>query len=278
MGSFLKLAVVAAVLAVPAASVAVPVLPDFDAASFEPGAPIDNRYFPLLDRKVRVYVDEEAGPSERFEQQVAGPGRTLLGVPTTALRDRSFEEGRLVEDTFDYFAQDTAGNVWYFGEDVTNYRYDDEGRLVGTDRESSWLAGRNLADPSGEPASPGFIMPADPKVGFEYFQEFAEDDEAVDQARVFSVVPMVETPLGTFTDVLQILETTAAEPDEREFKYYAPGVGLVLAEEGLDASLANPEARFVLTAVAVPEPSIFAMLAAGLAMVLAVARGSGRRR
>ena len=108
MPTLLKSAVLLAALALPAAASAVPVLPDFDAATFVNGAPIDNRYFPLLDRNVRVYVNEEEGEDVRFEQQVAGPGRTLLGVQTTAVRDRDFEGGLLVEDTLDYYAQDTA--------------------------------------------------------------------------------------------------------------------------------------------------------------------------
>ena len=197
-------------------------------------------------------------------------------MQTTAVRDRDFEGGLLVEETFDYYAQDAAGNVWYFGEDVTNFDYDDEGHLIGTDTGSSWLAGRNLADPGGEPARPGFIMPANPTIGFEYFQEFAEDDEAVDQARVVSIVPRVDTPAGSFTDVLQILETTALEPDDRGFKYYASDVGLIMEDEGLDESFANPEARLPLTRVtAVPEPSTTLLLAAGLALMAA---GVRRRR
>jgi len=276
MSMLLKSAVLLAALALPATALAAPVLPDFDAATFVNGAPIDNRYFPLLDRNLRVYVNEEEGEDVRFEQQVVGRGRTLLGVQTTAVRDRDFEGGLLVEDTFDYYAQDTDGNVWYFGEDVTNYDYDEEGNLISTDTGSSWLAGRNLANPAGDPAQPGFIMPADPAIGFEYFQEFAEDDEALDQARVFSIVPLVETPFGSFTDVLQILETTALEPDDRGFKYYASGVGLIMEDEGLDESFANPEARLPLTRVtAVPEPSTTLLLAAGLA---AMAAGVRRRR
>ena len=277
MSVFPKSVVLLAALLVSAAAPAVPVLPDFGAATFVSGAPIDNRHFPLGDRNVRVYVHEEEGEGERFETQVVGPGRILLGVQTTAVRDRGFEGGLLVEDTFDYYAQDTAGNVWYFGEDVTNYDYDEEGHLVGTDSHSSWLAGRNLANPGGEPASPGFIMPAEPTVGFEYFQEFAEDDEAVDQARVFSIVPRVDTPAGSFTDVLQILETNPLEPEDFSFKYYAPSFGLIAEEVGLVADLPAFEARFPLTSVlVVPEPPSVLLLAAGLAMLLAVFRGRGR--
>ena len=155
----MRLAVVLAALALPVIAPAAPVLPDFEAATFVNGAPINNRYFPLLDRNVRVYVNAEEGEDVRFETQVVDPGRTLFGVLTTAVRDRDFEAGMLVEDTLDYYAQDTDGNVWYFGEDVTNYDYDEEGNLISTDTGSSWLAGRNLANPAGDPAQPGFIMP-----------------------------------------------------------------------------------------------------------------------
>ena len=84
-------------------------------------------------------------------------------------------------------------------------------------------------------------MPSNPTPGFEYFQEFAEDDEAVDQARVSAFVPRVETPVGSFTNVLQILETNPLEPEDFSFKYYASGVGLIAEEEGLLADL--PEIR-----------------------------------
>ena len=155
---------------------AAPFLPDFGAATFVPDAPIDNPYFPLLDKKTRVFVGET--PDERFELTVLGAGPIILGVQTTARRDRSFEDGLLVEDTFDYYAQDSIGNVWYFGEDVTNFHYDDEGNLIGTDNESAWRAGINGA-------LPGYIMPVDLTVGFNYYQEFAAIDEALDQGTTF---------------------------------------------------------------------------------------------
>jgi hypothetical protein len=115
----------------PGSAHSTPILPDFSAATFVPGAPVDNPYFPLIDSKTRVFVGqkEEDGDivTERFELTNLGPGPTILGVQTTTRRDRAFEDGLLVEETFDYYAQDTAGNVWYFGEDVTNFIYDDEG-------------------------------------------------------------------------------------------------------------------------------------------------------
>jgi hypothetical protein len=249
-----------------------PFLPDFAAATFVPGAPVDNRYFPLLEDRTRVFTGqkEEDGEvvTERFELTVLGRGPTILGVPTTTQRDRAFEGGLLVEDTFDYFAQDTAGNVWYFGEDVTNFVYDDEGNLISTNDESAWRAGVNGA-------LPGYIMPADLTVGFNYYQEFAPADEALDQAETFAV----GLDIGDFTDVLQVFETTELEPDAREFKYYAPGIGLIRAEEGLDRNLRNPEITFDLVSAAaapVPEPATVTLLGLGLAGMLA--NGVRRRR
>ena len=245
----------------PGSAVAEPFLPDFDAAGFTSGQPVDNRYFPMLSTDTRVYISEdpETGETgeERFELTNIGLGPVILGVQTFTQRDRAFEEGRLVEDTFDYFAQDDAGNVWYFGEDVTNYIYDENGNLIGTNSESSWRAGVNEA-------LPGFIMPADLAVGFNYFQEFAPNDDALDQGTISALGLTVDG----FTDVLRIFETSEIEPDLREFKYYAPGFGLIRADEGLDELLQNPELIFRLQPAAVPAPAA-SFLLLGLGALLA---------
>lgn len=254
-------ATVAGAILAPLPAVAVPVLPDFGAASFTPGQPVDNPYFPLLSTGTRTYVavDPQTGEpaDERFELTNIGLGPIILGVQTSIQRDRAFEEGRLVEDTFDYFAQDDAGNVWYFGEDVTNYIYGDEGNLIGTNNESAWRAGVNGA-------LPGFIMPADLDIGFNYFQEFAPNDDALDQGTIFALGLTIDG----FTDVLQIFETSEIEPNLREFKYYAPGTGLIRADEDLDESLQNPELIFRLQPASVPAPAA-SFLLLGLGAILA---------
>ena len=257
--------ILAVAIALAAASAqAEPTLPDFNAAAFAPGAPITNPYFPLLDDLTRIYTaaDAEGNPvDERFELTRAGAGPTILGVATIQRRDRSFEAGLLVEDTFDFYAQDTAGNVWYLGEDVTNYVYDADGNLVGTNNSSAWRAGVNGA-------LPGFAMPATQTLGQSYYQEFATADDALDQAEISAIGLTVVAGGRTFTDVLRVYETSAIEPDAREFKYYAPGVGLILAEEGLDANRLNPELTLALVA-AVPEPSSGLLLLLGMPVLAA---------
>jgi hypothetical protein len=247
-----------------------PALPDFDAATFAPMAPVTNPYFPLLDGLTRIFESNDG--VERFELTVLGAGPTILGVPTTVRRDRAFDEGLLVEDTFDFYAQDNAGNVWYFGEDVTNYEYDDDGNLLSTNSESSWRAGVN-------DAKPGFIMPADAasKVGFHYFQEFAPDDEALDEGKHHALLATFETSVQGYANVLQVLETTAVEPDSRGFKYYAPGVGMIAEAEGLNPALQNPERTFEFVK-AVPEPASAVLMSIGALVFGASAVARTRRR
>jgi hypothetical protein len=245
---------------IPCAANADPVLPNFSAAVFVPGAPVNNPYLPLIDPTTRVFV----AANERFELTNLGSGPTILGVKATVQRDRAFEDGRLVEDTFDYFAQDTRGNVWYLGEDVTNYIYDASGTLIRTTNESAWRAGVHGAQP-------GFIMPTDPAVGFSYFQEFAPLDDAVDQALIVARGQTVSTRIARYMNVLQVLETNALEPDAREFKFYAPGVGLILAQEGLSPDLTRAELTFEQSG-AVPEPATLTLLTLGLGTAVAARR------
>jgi hypothetical protein len=208
-----------------------PVLPDLGAARFEPGAPISNPFFPLVPGTVYSYggtgVDPDTGESvvEHIDTFVTSETKEIEGVTTTVVRDTAYENGVLVEDTVDWYAQDTDGNVWYLGELTYAFEYDDAGNYVETSTEGSWEAGV-------DGAQAGYIMRAEPGFGAGYFQEFAPG-VAEDEAIVVGVGEEVSIGLGELDGVLQTLDTTALEPDQAEYKYYAPGVGLVL-EEALD--------------------------------------------
>jgi hypothetical protein len=151
------------------------------------------------------------------------------GIGVRVVRARSWEDDVLVEDTFDYYAQDKSGNVWYMGEDTKAFEYDDNGHLINTDTSGSFHAGVHGA-------KPGFIMPANPTVGFSYYQEFAQQDEALDQAKIASLDASITTPLGSFTHVLKTEESTVLEPGLHENKFYVKGIGQIQTFEDIGAS------------------------------------------
>lgn len=189
--------------------------PQIDPADFV--EVIDNPYLPLVPGTTRVYEGVSDGERERSVVSVTSDTKAILGVTTTVVRDRVFVGGELVEETFDWFAQDRFGNVWYLGEDSADY---EDGRVVST--AGSWEAGV-------DGAQPGIVMLGDPRVGDAYRQEFLEG-EAEDLGEVVELGATVEVPHGAFDDVLVTEDRTPLEPDVLERKYYAPGVGVVLEE------------------------------------------------
>jgi hypothetical protein len=138
-----------------------------------------------------------------------------MGISAVVVRDTVTMEGELVEDTYDWFAQDRDGNVWYLGEETAEY---EDGEVVST--EGSWEAGV-------DGALPGIVMPAQPAVGDAYRQEFYAG-EAEDLAEVVRLGASETVPFGDVDDLVVIEEWNPLEPEAVEEKYFAPGVGLVL--------------------------------------------------
>jgi hypothetical protein len=141
--------------------------------------------------------------------------RTLGGVTTRVVEEREIEDGELVEVSRNFFAICTQNNsVFYFGEDVDII---ENGKIVS--HEGSWRHGANGA-------RAGLIMPGIVLLGSRYFQELAPG-AALDRAEIIDIDATLRTPRRTFTDVLVTRETTPLEPAAVDFKYYAPGVGLI---------------------------------------------------
>jgi hypothetical protein len=151
-----------------------------------------------------------------------------MGVTCRVVRDQVFLDNDPIEDTRDWFAQDDDGNVWYMGEDVDNYNYDDEGELIDVTHEGAWETGRDVAG-TGTIASPGHQMKASPAPGQTYHQEYYEG-EAEDMGEVVALNVPVTLGDGSSYTCLQTRDFTPLEPDVNEYKYYAPGIGLVLEE------------------------------------------------
>jgi hypothetical protein len=169
--------------------------------------PIDNPYFPLAPGSRWVYRETATdGSKQRVVVKVTHRTRLIAnGARARIVRDTVSERGHVIEDTFDWYAQDAGGNVWYLGEDTKEY---ENGKVVST--HGSWEAGLNGA-------RGGLIMPAHPRSGMRYRQEYLAG-EAEDKARVVSV----------FEASVLTREWTPLEPKRFEYKLYARGVGTVL--------------------------------------------------
>jgi hypothetical protein len=181
-------------------------------------ADIDNPFFPMVAGTRWTYRETDS-EGQTLKVVVVATTKTKLlanGITARVVRDTVSLEGAIVEDTFDWYAQDAQGNVWYMGEDTAEFE----------DGKVSTTAGSFQAGVDG--ALPGIAMPADPQPGMKYRQEYYQG-EAEDNAEVLSTAEMAEVPLGHYDDVLLTKETVTIEPDALEYKLYGRGIGELLA-------------------------------------------------
>jgi hypothetical protein len=204
--------------------------PAVDPANFVTG--IDNPYLPFRPGTTLIYRGVSDGERERVEVTTTSDTREILGITATVVRDQVFVDGELAEDTFDWYAQDREGNVWYLGEDTKEY---ENGKVATT--EGSWEAGV-------DGAQPGIVMLGDPRPGDTYRQEYYRG-EAEDMGRVVALDESVTVPQGSFDQVLVTEDWTPLEPKLLENKYYARSVGVVFERlvEGGDEVLRLVEIR-----------------------------------
>ena len=191
-----------------------------ETVALEPGdfsTTIDNRYWPMEPGTRWTYreIDEEGRELRVVVTVTSATKRIANGITARVVRDTVSQDGELLEDTLDWYAQDADGNVWYLGEDTAEF---EDGEVATT--EGSWEAGV-------EGAQPGIALPASPTAGLAYRQEYAAG-EAEDDGAVLSVDELVEVPAGRYRHALLTKDTNALEPDVLEYKLYAPGVGPVL--------------------------------------------------
>jgi hypothetical protein len=185
--------------------------PSIDAADFV--ATVDNRYLPFKPGTRFHYEGVRGTTPQTDDEVVTHATRKILGITCTVVRDTVSEHGTPVERTFDWYAQDKQGNVWYMGELALERHH---GRFVRA--SDSWEAGV-------DGAKPGIIMPADPQPGDAYRQEYYPPGQALDQARVLGTAS-VKVPYGTFKRALVTSEFSPLEP-QTEQTYYVAGVGEV---------------------------------------------------
>ena len=177
---------------------------------------IDNPYWPMAPGDRWVYRETGGGEELRVEVTVTDRTKYIAnGIEARVVHDVVTDDGRLVEVTDDWYAQDRSGNVWYLGEETAEY---EKGEI--TTRSGSFEAGV-------DGAQPGIIMPANPRDGMAYRREYYEG-EAEDRAEILSTSEQVQVPYSHFTDALMTKDLVPLEPKVSEYKLYARNVGPVL--------------------------------------------------
>ena len=187
-----------------------------DPANFT--ADITNPYWPMKPGTRWIYrgIEEGESPQDIVTVATASTKKLANGITARVVRDTARSAGQIVEDTVDWYAQDSEGNVWYMGEQTAEF---ENGKVVS--RAGSWEAGK-------DGAMPGIMIPAQPQVGQRYRQEYKKGD-AEDNGEVLAMNNLVGVKAGQYRRTLVTMDSSTLEPDVVEFKFYAPNVGPLLA-------------------------------------------------
>lgn len=189
-------------------------LPVIDPAQFQ--STVDHPYFPLVPGTVYHYVEKDGRKALDNEVTVTHDTKVIMGVTCVVVHDRMLMKGVVVEDTYDWYAQDKQGNVWYFGEDTREFHA--KGKVS---TEGSWVAGV-------KGGQPGIFMKAEIAPSQPYRQEYGPG-VAEDMGQIAAVGDSVSVPYGSFTGCLRTKEWSLLEAGSTK-KWYARGVGFVRAE------------------------------------------------
>jgi len=193
---------------------------EFVPSNFSNPTAIDNPWFPMIPGTQYVFdgVTEEGGARipHRVIITITDLTKVIDGVRTVVTWDQDLSEGNLVETELAFFAQDNDGNIWRLGEYPE--AYDEFGKFV---EAPAWISGL-------KGARAGIIMTADPQMGDRsYSQGWGPAVGFTDRGQVDQMGLETCVPLGCYENVLVIAESSQAEPDAVQLKYYARGVGNV---------------------------------------------------
>ena len=175
-----------------------------------------NKYF-ILEPGYRLVLASEDN-EEQVVITVLNETKIINGIETRIVEENESKNGETKEISRNFFALcKSTGDVFYFGEEVDIYK---NGKIVS--HSGAWIAdGKN---------KPGLVMPGNYEIGYKYYQEIAPD-AAMDRAEIISINETYKTPSGKFTGCLKTQETTPLNPKEKEYKHYAPGIGLIQDED-----------------------------------------------
>ncbi|MBI3854429.1 MAG: PepSY domain-containing protein, partial [Planctomycetes bacterium] len=141
-----------------------------------------NTYWILEPGYFQIFEGKEDGKDVKITINVLPETRKIDGVETRVVEEKLFENGQIAEIARDYFAfSKKTQSVYYFGEDVDNYK---NGKV--DNHAGSWISGE-------KGARYGLMMPGINLLGARYHQEIAPG-VGMDRAEIVSLRETVETP------------------------------------------------------------------------------------
>jgi len=174
-----------------------------------------NLYFNLTPGHQLKLEGKEGSKQVTLIITVLEETKQVDSVETRIVEEKEYKDGEIVEISRNFFAINKKDmSVYYFGEEVDIYKH---GKIKN--HEGAWESGKNGA-------KFGLMMPGIPLIGSRYYQEMAPD-KAMDRAEIISVIDSLKTPAGLFKNCVKTEETSPLEPGQKEYKVYAPGIGLI---------------------------------------------------
>ena len=189
--------------------------PDIRIADFPESTTFTHPYFPYQQGSTYIYGGQSDEGTVRIELERTAVTRIIMGIICSGIQDKTWIAGQLLEESLDWYAQDKEGNIWFMGQELTNYNSD--GIIIN--HNGSWEAGVHGV-------KPGIVMPAHPQPGLVYREEYFFN-VAEDQAEIIAIDMTIAIPLGTFENCLKIKGWTELDQEVLEYKYYAPGKGII---------------------------------------------------
>jgi hypothetical protein len=197
-----------------------PQLETLDLKKFGRSTDVTNKWMPMKPGMRWIYEgttveDDGKIVPHRIEITTTDLVKIIGGVRTVVSYDLDYSDHELVEAELAFYAQDTNGNVWRFGEYPEEY---EDGKLI---KAPAWIHGF-------EGAKAGIMMQSEPRLGTpSYSQGWGPAVGWTDRGITYLMGQKVAVPAGSYDDVLVIKETARGEKDAEQLKYYAPGVGNV---------------------------------------------------
>ena len=213
--------------------------PQIDPASFS--ATVTNKYFPVTTGTRSVFEGPSSDGAVKIEIAPTGETKTIQGVNTAEVKSVTTVADKVVDNSWDYFSQDTEGNVWYFGH--TSQKLEND-QVTEVD---SWMAGV-------DGAQAGTIMKAEPKVADLYRKAYAiQVDEGLGEVQ--AIDESVTVPAGAYTQVVKTKNTDAIDPGSEETIFYAPDVGPVQVVDVKSGTTLNLTERGPVVETPTPTPA-----------------------